>query len=182
MPRSDPEMSQIQPIEDVVRTAFAAARETPAAPFEEDRFLAFLTSPPAPSGRRVRDTFAGRRRFVRFVERVQLEAGACLANDEWERGPSLAEFVALIAKKSGNVEATRRLVQRRLDGARRRLWFAPIVIGTLCSPLLGIAWRFPSVPVRLVAGTIWLMIFGGLLAFGLRDIAYHRALLRRVER
>ena len=67
-------MNERRSTEDIVRTAFAAARETPDAPFEEDRFLAFLTSPPAPSGRRVRDTFAGRRRFARFVEAVQLEA------------------------------------------------------------------------------------------------------------
>lgn len=173
-------MNERRSTEDIVRTAFAAARETPDAPFEEDRFLAFLTSPPAPSGRRVRDTFAGRRRFARFVEAVQLEAGACLANDEWEAGSTLDAFVALIAKKSANVEATRRLVRRRHEGARRRLWFAPVVIGTLCSPLLGLALRFPSLPVRVLAGALWLAIFGSLLALGIRDITYHRALLRRV--
>jgi hypothetical protein len=167
--------------EDAVRAAFEAARAVPGAPYEDDRFLAFLTEPPAPSGRRVRDTFAARRRFVRFVHAVQLDCGMCLANEEWERGYRLDDFVSLVAKKAENRGATIRLVRERFEYARRRLWFAPIVLGVFLLPLLALAVTLPSLILRVLAGLLWFAVVGALLALGAKDIAYHRVLLRRLE-
>jgi hypothetical protein len=54
---------------DAIARIFERTRATPGAPSEPERLLAFLTSPPIP-GKRVADTFAGRRRWVRFMNAV----------------------------------------------------------------------------------------------------------------
>jgi hypothetical protein len=75
---------------------FEQVRQSPRAPYEPERLLAFLTDPPAQEGRRVADTFAGRRRFVRFMNTIQLEFEICFTLDEWDRGFSLEELTRLV--------------------------------------------------------------------------------------
>jgi hypothetical protein len=62
---------------------YEQARADSTQPFDPERFLAFLTHPPASKGRRVADTFAGRRRLVRFFESVQFEFGICFTSGDW---------------------------------------------------------------------------------------------------
>jgi hypothetical protein len=61
--------------DDVIRL-FESVRQGPGAAYESDRLLAYLTEPPAATGRRVRDTFAGRRRLVAFLEALAALAAA----------------------------------------------------------------------------------------------------------
>src|SRR6187431_453668 len=109
-----------EPVSEAVRRLFEDARKRKGAPVEEDRFLAYLTEPPAPTGRRVADTFAGRFRFVRFMESVQLEFGICFTNQEWEMGVSLEKFAQLVAAKAAEPAAARRLADKRLREAQVR--------------------------------------------------------------
>lgn len=121
-------MSAPSATEQLVREAFERARQRPGEPFDEERFLAFLTEPPALSGRRCADTFGGRRRFVRFVHEVQFDLGVCLSYEEWEKGYTLSEFVALVTRKAANRPALIRLARKRYDDARRQPYMAPVAL------------------------------------------------------
>jgi len=125
-------MSAPSATEQLLREAFERARQRPGEPFDEDRFLAFLTEPPARSGRRCADTFGGRRRFVRFVHEVQFDLGVCLSYEEWEKGYTLSEFVALVTRKAANRPALIRLARKRYDDARRQPYMAPVALALVC--------------------------------------------------
>jgi uncharacterized membrane protein YphA (DoxX/SURF4 family) len=132
---------------------------------------------------------------VRFVHDVQLELGACLANDEWEVGYRMEEFVALMARKSANRAATLRLVRKRYEVARRQRFFAAIPVGLLGVPVvagivgvvggllvwLGVAERMSKWTVAVFALVLWLPLVASVATFGWRDAEYHRRLLRKLE-
>jgi hypothetical protein len=68
-------LSDERAIRDIVNRLFDAARQDARTDFDPDRLLGSLTSPSASRGGRVKDNFAGRRRFVRFMHSVQLAYG-----------------------------------------------------------------------------------------------------------
>ena len=113
-------------LRNVILGIFEQARQSPNAPYEPERLLAFLTEPPAQKGRRVADTFAGRRRLVRFMNAVQLELRICFTLDEWERGFGLDEVMKLAAAKIAKPDQGLRLATQRLDAARARRAASPL--------------------------------------------------------
>ena len=166
-------------VRDTVLRLFEDARKRKGAPVEPDRFLAFLTDPPAPSGRRVADTFAGRVRFVRFMESVQLEFGICFTNAEWDKGLSLDDFVQLVLTKVTKPEQARRLANERLVAARRRRTDDPLKFGLLASPLLvGVIWS-SSWMLRALLVLPWALVVGGVIIFVLKDFRYAARLAAR---
>jgi hypothetical protein len=171
-----------RPIHDAVVRQFEAARARPGTTYEPDRFLAHLTATPPVKGKRVADTFAGRRRLVRFYDAVQLDLGVCFTNEEWERGYSLTEFVALVETKTARPALGGRLARERARSARTHLVDGPVKFGLLASPLLGGAIFARHAGVRLAFGGLWLAITGGILLLALRDHAYCRKLVARIER
>jgi hypothetical protein len=160
--------------------AFEAARQAPGAPYEPERFLAFLTVPPA-RGKRVADTFGGRRRLVRFLNQVQMQHAVCFTSAEWEAAHTLDQFVTLVEKKASRPEVALCYVEQQVAGARRRLVDQPLKFGILTLPLLAGAWFVSSVPLRVVLALAWLAINGGVALLSWRDLAYHRRLLERIE-
>lgn len=92
---------------------FEASRQTPGTPYEPERLLAFLTDPPTDRGRMVRDTFSGRRRFVKFMEALQLELGICFTKEEWDRGYSLSQLTEGIQDELGAFPGQVRLAEHR---------------------------------------------------------------------
>jgi hypothetical protein len=48
----------------------------------------------------VADTFAGRLRFVRFMESVRLAFGICFTHAEWDKGLALDDFAQLVLTKA----------------------------------------------------------------------------------
>src|SRR5262245_30983505 len=166
-------------VKDNVLRLFEDARKRKGAPAESARFLAFLTDPPAPSGRRVRDTFAGRFRYVGFMQSVQLEFGICFTNAEWDKGLSIDDFAQLVLTKVMKPEQAKRLAEQRLGAARMRRRSDPLKFGLLASPLLiGLMmssnWRFValfSVP--------WALVVGGVAAFVVKDVRYAEKLVGR---
>ena len=175
-------MSDCRQIQDAVTRHFEAARECPGTACDPARFLAHLTRVPPKKGRRGADTFAGRRRLVRFVHAVQLDFGICLTNQEWERGYTLEEFVTLVEKKVGKPDAAARLGRERVRAARMHLTDTPLKFGLLASPLLAAAVFTPRIVPRLICGVLWLTIAGGVGFIAWRDYAYHRTLEDRIRR
>jgi len=163
------QLTHAQVTEAVLRL-FEAARKRKGAQLEPDRFLAFLTDPPARSGRRVADTFAGRFRFVRFMESVQLEFGIYFTNTEWDKGPSLDAFTQLVLTKMAKPELARRRAEEGLRAARMRRTADPIKFGLLTAPLLVGGMFASSWMVRLLFVLPWALVVGGVTVLVLKDV------------
>jgi hypothetical protein len=169
---------EVDDIRGTVTRLFEAARKKSGAPYEPERFLAYLTSPPVKSGRQVADTFAGRRRFVRFMHAVELELAICFTLDEWGRGFGLDEFAQLVAarrRKSGAL----RLAQNRLREARHELLRVPLVCGILTSPLLVGAVKIDH-PARILLGLPWIVITGAVTVLAAEEYRFARQLVARI--
>ena len=159
---------------------FEAARQTPGAPYDPQRFLAYLTDPPTPTGRTVRDTFRGRLRLVRFMESLQLEVGICFTNKEWERGTGLAELTSLIEAKRANRSSQARLATKRVGEARRSLVDEPIKIGLLCAAVLGPIAAATRSPIGYaLVGSIWTIAVAADVALNWKGYAYAKRLAQR---
>lgn len=140
----------------------------------------YLTSPAAASGSRVADTFRGRRRFVRFMEAVQLEFGICFTTEEWERGFRLDDLVRLVGEKMRHPRAAQRLARKRLEEARATLRGDPLKFGIFTAPLLLAA--FASHPVvKVLPVVLWFVIVAVVVSVTRREYRYARELVRRVE-
>lgn len=172
--------SVLPPIKETILRLFEDARKVKGAPVESDRFLAYLTNPPARTGRRVADTFAGRFRYVRFMESVQLEFGICFTSNEWESGVSLDDFAGLVMKKAGEPVSARRLAEKRLHAARMRRTTDPLKFGLLASPLLLAAMFSSSWTLRVLLALPWALVVGGVIVFVLKDVRYADKLVARV--
>ena len=167
-------------IDPAVLRLFEAARARPGEHYDGDRFLAYLTQPPAPTGRRVADTFEGRRRFVRFMDSVQLELGVCFSNEEWERGFTLNDFMQRLEAKIAKPEAALRLARQRLQQARISLTDEPIKFGLLAIPLLVAAIVLHPIALRILLAALWAAIVGGVLIVNAAGYRYAKKLVRRI--
>jgi hypothetical protein len=166
-------------IHKVILDVFEEAREAKGVPYEPDRFLAFLTlRPPAP-GRRAADTFSGRRRFVRFVDSLQLELGICFTNEELEPGFGLTELVDVAEAKLRNPEQARRLAARRKKEARVALTDEPLKFGILAGCILA----FPAVVggplLRVLAVLLWTATVAAVVTVDARHFRYAQKLVER---
>ena len=168
-------------LRNVILGIFERARQSPNAPYEPERLLAFLTEPPAQKGRRVADTFAGRRRFVRFMNTVQLELRVCFTLDEWERGFGLDEMMRLAAAKIAKPDQGLRLAKQRLDAARARRTSDPIKFGLLTLPVLLGAGLATSWLMKVALAMLWIAITGGVAAFAISEVRYSQKLVGRIE-
>jgi hypothetical protein len=142
-------------IREVIVRLFEAAREAKGAPYEPERLLAYLTAPPAPTGRRAVDSFAARRRFVRFMDSLQLELGICFTLGEWERGFGLEDLVRAAEKKLSAPARQLRLAEKRLRGARGRLVAEPINAGLAMAALLALPAAYGGRAVRGLLTLLW---------------------------
>jgi hypothetical protein len=166
---------------DTIVRLFQEARQNPSAPYDDDRLLAFLTDPPAAKGRRVRDTFAGRRRYVRFMEATQLELGICFTFEEWESGYTLDKLVALAESKAANPKQALKLTRQRLSDAQRRRINDPVKFGLLAAPLLVVAMFAPFWVLRIGLAIVWLAITVGVAALVRGEVRYSERLIARIE-
>ena len=166
---------------DGVIRIFESMRQAPGAAYQSERLLAYLTQPPAATGRRVRDTFAGRRRFVRFMEALQLEFGICFTNEEWERGLGLSELTGLIEAKRGNAQSQAGLASRRVHEARRALVDESIKIGLVAAALLGaLAAVIKSVVAYALFGSLWVCVIATVVVMNVRGYGYAKRLVARM--
>lgn len=169
-------------VADIIRRLFEQARQAPGTPFEPDRFQAYLTAPPPPMGRRVADSFAGRRRFVRFTESVQLELGVCFTVEEWERGVSLDDFFALLRAKLTKPGVSLRLARERRRVARARLVSTPLKFGIVFLPLLAGAIVASGTVVGRLLALVWACVVGGVALLSWQHFVFTGKLVDRIER
>ena len=178
--RSATRMNSPQIEERLIRI-FESARQSPGAPYERDRFLAYLTRPPATSGRRVADTFAGRRRFVRFMDAVQMEFGICFTAEDWEKGFQLAKLVEEVEAKLSRPDQQRRFAETRATKARARqngtIQFS-VISGLILSLL---ALQGPTL-FQLPVAIVWVTMTIATVTISVRDYSYARSLLSRMGR
>jgi len=166
-------------IREAVVRLFEAARQSKGGDYDSDRFLAFLTEVPAPTGKRVADTFRGRRRFVRFMDAVQIEFGVCFSNEDWDRGFTMDEFVERIEMRIAKPAEAHRLAQRRLQEARVSLKDEPVKFGLLTIPLLIAAVALHPIWLRILLGLIWIGVTGTVLIANTRGYKYAQRLVAR---
>jgi hypothetical protein len=166
-------------IRDAVVRLFETARQSEGGEYDPERFLAFLTEIPAPTGRRAADTFNGRRRFVRFMDAVQMEFGVCFSNDDWNRGFTMDQFVERIEMKIAKPAEAHRLAQRRLHEARVSLKDEPMKFGLFTLPLLIAAVAVQPIWSRILLGLIWIVIVGAVLIGNRRGYTYAQRLVAR---
>jgi len=152
----------------VVTDLFAKARQNKDAPFESDRFLAFLTDPPA-CGRHCADTFCGRRRFVRFMHSVQLTFRICFTQKEWDRAYRMEEFVSLIVAKAAKPTTALRLAEQRFGEARREAVDSPVKFALIALPLLVGVLVAKRPLLRIFLAAISMAIVGGISLLAWRE-------------
>lgn len=168
-------------LEDVhqrILRVFEANRKTPGATFESDRFLAYLTHPPVSRGKRPADTFAGRRRFVRFMEAIQLEFGVCFTYEEWARGFAVEELAHSIEVKRNNREAQHKLAEKRSREARAHLVSEPLKFAIFAGALLILPGIRASGMWRPVLLGLWAAIVGIVAWVNLQQLRSARKLSR----
>jgi hypothetical protein len=176
--KNEASASEIAEVRTAVARLFEAARKQPGAPYEPERFLAYLTLPPVKTGRKVADTFPGRRRFVNFMHAVELEFAICFALDEWERGLGLDEFAHMVAARRHKSGALR-MAQQRLQAAKNDLVSSPTLFGLLTSPLLVGAVKIDH-PARFLLAVPWIVITGGITAMTVAEYRHARRLIDRI--
>jgi len=167
-------------ITDTVTHLFEQTRESSGQPYEPERFLAYLTVP-APRGTRCADTFAGRRRFVRFMHAVQLSFGICFTNKEWDDGYSLDEFVALIAAKASKRETAIRLAEKRLRESQVHRVDSPVKFGVLLLPLLLGALLLSQPYLKVILAAAYVAPLGWVVLATQREYSYTRKLIDRLR-
>ena len=168
-------------IREAVVRLFEMARQSKGEQYDPDRFLAFFTGSPAPTGRRVADTFGGRRRFVRFLEAVQLEFGVCFSNEDRDRGFTMEEFVQCIETKIAKPGEVHRLAQKRLQEARVSLVDEPVKFGLLTIPLLIAAVALHPNGLRVALGLLWVGVTDTVLVVNARGYKYAQRLIERTD-
>lgn len=167
-------------LRETIAGIFQQVRQAPNAPYQPERFLAFLTAPPA-AGKRVADTFAGRRRFVRFMNAVQRELAICFTQEEWERGFGLDEVAVLAAAKRAKPAQGLRLAKKRLEEALRRRTGEPVKFAVLMLPILvgaivADSWLFKGTLLLL-----WVAAVGAVVALSMAEVRYSRELVSVIE-
>lgn len=169
-------------IRDTVMRLFEEARQVKGVAYEPDRFLAYLTTPPVQRGRRCADTFRGRRRFVRFMNSVQLALGICFTNEEWERPYGLEEFVSLAEAKASKPEKALRLAENRLRESQVSRVDSIVKFGLLLAPLLIGAILSSQAVVRVLLGIGYVAAVGTIAWAAMREYSYSRNLVSRIRR
>lgn len=157
-----------------VLSKFEKCRATPGAPFEESHFLDYLLANATGKGK-VRNSFAGLRRFNRFVDSIEAGLGICFSQSDLERAFSVDEFVeridALRASPKGSLAS---LKNRERAGAG----WTPIVFLNFLLLCIGLGFR--SVPAVVVS--VLAIAIAASAAFAMFAVRHRRHLARLRQR
>ncbi len=159
-----------EPIRKVVLDLFERHRAVPGAPFEEETFLCYLLPKPnLPSY-----SFAGLRRFNRFIDAVQLKCSVCFSLEDRESNYSLDRFV-------GRIVDLRRSKRSSLASLRNQErhgfgWQVVVIFNFLAALLCTFAFRhIPS------AGWLLLMLIAVANVLVTRFYFQQRKYMRRLR-
>jgi hypothetical protein len=166
-----------QPVtRDYVLATFERFRAVPGAHFDESHFLDYLLASPNAKGE-IRNSFAGLRRFNRFMDRVEIELGICFSQADLERPFSVDGFVerasALQSSPNGSLAS---LKNRERAGPG---WM-PVVLLELA--LMAIAVGFQDTPaVAVISLVIAIAVSTAFSVFAMRYRRHLRVLRQQVE-
>ncbi len=93
---------------------FQRNRQTPAADYDESRFLDFLLTPPT-SKNNIKNSFKGVRRYYRFFEDIELTFGVCFSLSDQDRFYSIDQFIKKTNERIGKGRGNKQILDRRLD-------------------------------------------------------------------
>jgi hypothetical protein len=113
---------------------------------------------------------------------VQLALGICFTNEEWERPYRLEEFVLLAAIKASRPGPALRLAEKRLRESQVDRVDSMLKFGLLLVPLLLGAIVSSHVVVRVLLGTAYVALVGGIAVATSREHSYARSLVSRIHR
>lgn len=159
-----------------VLSIFERHRQTPGAAFDESHFIDYLLDQ-SNGFRTVHNSFAGLRRYNRFVEEAQLHFGVYLSMKDWRANRSLGQFVERVAELQPSARSSRASLRSHLH---RGFGWNTVLVLSFLGGLIGYAlWRHSlaaSLLVLLVVamGDVW-----ALKAY-LHWRRYHRALAARL--
>lgn len=137
---------------------FERHRETPGAPYDENRFLDYFLAEP----RQLHNSFRGLRRFNAFIEEVQLEFAVCFSLKDWESNYSVKQFAARVAKLQQSPRGSLQSLRNQsntgsgIAGPAMIADFALLVIGYAVSD---IPWALTVVLVMAVAANAYFAWF-----------------------
>ena len=124
---------------------------------------------------------AGRRRFVRLIDRVQMEFGVCFTTEDWDRGFSLAGLIETVEAERRGARATNAALPRsRLREARATLTGEPVKFGLLAGALLAFPILRGQALLQCLLGGLWATIVVGHDPGLLEQHAYARRLVERL--
>lgn len=168
-------------IQHAVIRLFEDSRQSPGAPYEAERFMAFLTTKPVKKGRRHADTFNGGRGFGRFMNAVQLEFGVFFTNKDLDRGWALDDFVELIQTKMADPDQGMRLARKQLQRDRSGRLPLTIIWSMVATVLIAIPFALTGGLVRSVLGVVWIGAVTAITVYHSRQVAYSRQLVETME-
>jgi hypothetical protein len=153
---------------------FSTVREDKNAPFDTSDLLQFLVRP---NGKRIDDSFKGKRYKTRFIHALQSEFAICFPNDFYDKRWDLDALVPYVEKRAANTKANLETAQKRYARSKKTdIGFILIANLLLLSPL-SVMWQPYTWLYALVPLSFNLLM----LRFKLGDIAYHKALVARIE-
>lgn len=164
-----------------IQLLYEEARQDGQAAYDPERLLAYLTAPPASRGGRCAETFRARRRYVRFMESVQLTFRICFTNQEWDRAYTMDDFCLLVEKKSSQRKVALGLAERRVTESRNQRLGSTLKFAVLSSPLILGAFSTAHTLLRILLLIGWLGVVGGIAFVTWRELSYSRKLLRRIR-
>ena len=151
------------------------------AVYDPERFLAYLTAPPALGGGRCADTFRARRRYVHFMKSVQLVFRICFTNQEWDRAYTMGDFCFLVENKSSQRKVALRLSERRVTESQKQRLDSTLKCAVFSSPLIVGAFSTPHTLLRILLPLGWLGVIGAIAFVTSRELSYSRKLLHRIR-
>ena len=156
-------------------TIFEESRQEPGAPFDEQRFLDYLVKQPSKPGR-VRDSFAGHRRFVRFVRKVQTEFSVYFSMKDWETNYCLDRFLERIRYLRERPEGSIRSLK---NAAAQSGTNAVITVNVMLLAFMALTYNIRWLFVLIFA--LWLGFNGWVSWFFLRERKYEKSLLKQIN-
>jgi hypothetical protein len=155
---------------------FERHRASPGTPFDEKHFVDFLLAKPK-GVRAAYDSFAGLRRFNRFIDDVQYEFGVCFSMSDREAVYSVDKFVARINELQQSRKGSLTSLKNQQNAGAG--WAVIVLIDILLLYIALLFWNSKWVMSSFVlsAATITIVF----AAFSRNDAKYLKRLRIRIE-
>ncbi len=159
---------------DKILEVFTIIREDASASYSEDNVFEHLI---IPNGKKLDDSFKGKRYKIRFVNALQTTFAVCFPIDFYGKNWTLDALCAYIEDRSKNNAANLKMAQKCLAQSKRAdmniLVFGNLLLLAPLPSLEGtFFWVYAAVPIAFNA----LM-----LRFKFLDISYHKKLIAIIE-